>query len=380
MIKLKRYLIGIFVFILLTVGYSYSQPLQASQVIPFDSTRWEINAEESKVENYLGQQSLFLKEGFAVVKDSNFLDGIIEYDVAFDKARGFIGALWRIQDLGNYEKFYMRPHQSGNPDANQYTPVFNEVSGWQLYHGEGFGTPIQYPFNEWIHVKIVVSGNQGEIYIDDMNEPALFINDMKRKVEPGKVGLIVEEFAPGHFANFTYTSVNNPPLKKQAPELKPVPPGTINSWFVSNAFDGKALESKVTLSAEDRENLTWKKFSTEPMGLLNLAQADSFSEDKNTIFVRTIINSDSEQIKPLEFGFSDQVKVYINAQLVYSGSDSFRSRDYRFLGTVGYYDTVYLQLKPGINELRLAVTEARPRGGWGVKGRFKDTAGISIVE
>jgi len=34
-----------------------------------------------------------------------------------------------------FEHFYIRPHQSGNPDANQYTPVFNGVSAWQLYHG-----------------------------------------------------------------------------------------------------------------------------------------------------------------------------------------------------------------------------------------------------
>ncbi|MEC4984422.1 MAG: hypothetical protein SAJ37_21955 [Oscillatoria sp. PMC 1068.18] len=380
MIKLKRYLIGIFVFILLIVGYSYNQPLQASQVIPFDSTRWQIDAEESKVENYLGQESLFLKGGFAVIEDSNFLDGIIEYDVAFDKARGFIGALWRIQDLENYEKFYMRPHQSGNPDANQYSPVFNKVTGWQLYYGEGFGVPIEYPFNEWIHVKVVVSGNQGEIYVDDMNEPVLFIHDMKRELEPGKVGLIVEDFAPGHFANFTYTSVNNPPLKGQAPELEPVPAGTINSWFVSDAFDSKTLESKLILSAIDKQQLSWKKFSTERMGLLNLAKTNRFAEGQDTVFVRTIINSERDQMKPLEFGFSDQVKVYLNDQLIYSGSDRFRSRDYRFLGTIGYYDTVYLPLKQGRNELWLSVTETPPMGGWGVQARLKDPAGISIVQ
>ena len=31
----------------------------------------------------------------------------------------------------------MRPHKSGKPDALQYTPVFNGLSAWQLYYGDG---------------------------------------------------------------------------------------------------------------------------------------------------------------------------------------------------------------------------------------------------
>ena len=39
----------------------------------------------------------------------------------------------------------MRPHQVGNPDAIQYTPVFNGLSAWQLYHGDGFWQPARFP-------------------------------------------------------------------------------------------------------------------------------------------------------------------------------------------------------------------------------------------
>jgi hypothetical protein len=40
--------------------------------------------------------------------------------------------------LENYESFFRPPAQVGNPDAVQYTPVYNDVSAWQLYHGPGF--------------------------------------------------------------------------------------------------------------------------------------------------------------------------------------------------------------------------------------------------
>ena len=45
------------------------------------------------------------------------------------------------------------------------------------------------------------------------------------------------------------------------------------------------------------------------------------------------------------------------------------SRDYRFLGTIGYFDAVYLQLKKGRNDLWIAVSENF--GGWGIKAKLE---------
>jgi hypothetical protein len=43
------------------------------------------------------------------------------------------------------------------------------------------------------------------------------------------------------------------------------------------------------------------------------------------------------------------------------------SRDYRYLGTIGYFDNVTLPLEAGKNEICIAVSEAF--GGWGIMGR-----------
>jgi hypothetical protein len=100
-----------------------------------------------------------------MVQDSQFMDGVIEFYLAFRFERGFMGVVWRAKDFKNYEEFYVRPHQSGNPDANQYTPVFYGVTGWQLYQGEGYASPIRYNFNPWTHFKIIVSGKEAEVYV-----------------------------------------------------------------------------------------------------------------------------------------------------------------------------------------------------------------------
>lgn len=367
--SLKEYFTRIFISLLI-VGSCYSQP------ISFDSTRWEIEATEFKLEDYLNQGSLFLKGGIALVKDSEFLNGIIEFDIAFGQGRGFVGAVWRLQDLNNYEEFYMRPHQSGNPDANQYTPVFNGLPGWQLYYGEGYGAPVNYAFNEWMHVKIVVSGKNAEVYIVDMGKPVLFVNDLKRPLNPGKVGLSVGDFAPAYFANFSFMKVNNPPLKGKVKQPEVISENSIMSWQISNTFDEKLLDHKFHLTNSVKDNLTWNKLTCEASGLANLARIHGIEKDKNCVIARTTIVSEKEKVKKVDFGFSDRVKVYLNDLLIYGGNDLYQSRDYRFLGTIGYFDELYLPLKKGENELWMAISESL--GGWGVKARFENMEDISI--
>lgn len=378
--KTRKYLLGLLLIVCLVVTscYQSSSSLASNEIIPFDSDEWEIQAKESKLEDYLGQKSLLLKGGFAIIKDSNFTDGIIEYDVAFDNKRGFMGAVWRLQDKANYEEFYIRSHQSGNPDANQYVPHFNNISSWQLYYGDGYGVPLKYSFNEWIHVKIIVSGKDGEVYIEDMEKPALVIKELKREVEPGKVGLHVIDLAPGHFANFTYQNISNPPLKGSK-EPESTPEGTITSWLVSNSFPAEDLENKSALAEDEEQKFNWTKLATESNGLANLAKVQGIEDGKNSVFTKVKIISDRDVIKKLQFGFSDRVKVYFNGNLFYAGLNDYGSRDYRFLGTIGLFNELYLPLKKGENELWMAVSEFRPNG-WGIMAQFEDSNGISIGE
>ncbi len=349
---------------------------RAQNNIPFDSNRWEFAAQESRVEEYLGRQSLYLKSGLALVKDSKFLNGVIEFDIAFSPERTFVGGVWRVQDQENYEEFYFRPHQSGNPDANQYTPVFNGNAGWQFYYGEEFSTPIRYRFNEWMRVKIVVAGTQAEVYIMDMETPALFIPGLKRAPVAGQVGLSAGNFAPAHYSNFSFTALDAPALKGQAKPRKPAPKGVIMSWSVSSGFPEKNLQDKLQLSESDKAGLTWKKLECEATGIANLSRLLPLNEQSNTTFARVIINSEREQIKEVKFGFSDRVRVYLNDHLLYAGSDNFVSRDYRFLGTVGLWDALYLPLKKGRNELWLTISENF--GGWGVVAAIEDRSAIQI--
>jgi hypothetical protein len=335
-----------------------------------------MNPNVSRLEEHLGQKSLYLRGGIAYLKDVQFTDGIIEFDVAFSRDRGFFGGVFRMQDPKNYEEFYLRAHQSGNPDALQYTPVYNGMAGWQLYQGKGFGAKTSFRFDTWMHVKLVVSGKFAELYIDDESQPVLFMHDLKRRIKPGLVGVKVPAFAAGHFANFRVTPMKNPLLKLKAVNPADTEPGTITAWQVSNAFSESSLQNKTRLSAADKESLTWEALSCERSGLANLSRLVGRTAAANTVFAKIIIESDEPQIKGLDLGFSDRVKVFLNDRLLYAGLNNYRSRDYRYLGTIGYFDRVFLPLEKGKNELWLAVSE--DFGGWGIKGRFNDMNGITF--
>ena len=69
-------------------------------------------------------------------------------------------------------------------------------------------------------------------------------------------------------------------------------------------------------------------------------------------------------MKKLSIGYSDDVSVFLNGQILYRGRSAQNFRDPGFLGIVNpENDAVYLPLKKGSNELMLAVSELG--GGWG---------------
>ena len=75
-------------------------------------------------------------------------------------------------------------------------------------------------------------------------------------------------------------------------------------------------------------------------------------------------------MRALELGFSDRALVYLGGRALFRGDDAYRSRDYRFLGSIGWYDTLFLPLVAGPNDLVIAVSE--DFGGWGVQARLTD--------
>ena len=339
-----------------------------AETVPFDDPRWEIKGDKTSVMTFDGKQVLYTPGGGATIKDTGFIDGIIEVDMLFpDDTRGFSGITWREQDGGFYEHFYIRPHLSGETDSTQYTPVFNHDSGWQLYFGPQHSVALDLHYNKWMHIKIVVSGDQAEIYVDD-KEPILFINDLKADLGTGSIG-VSTTFAPAYYANFSYEKIDKPTLKGSPIPAKKAAADLVTQFDISEVVaDGHSKPSDYSGN--------WSIEKTETSGTLNISRYRKRSKGNNTVLVRLNINSEVDQIKRFSFGYSDEVIVYINNKPVSGGSNVYRSRDYRYLGSIGLFDNVYIPLKAGKNEVYFAVKEYF--GGWGFMGKFDDMTGITL--
>jgi hypothetical protein len=352
--------------------------------VPPDSPRWDLQG-EAKVAEYQSRKCLSLDGAAAAVKDFEMRDGIIDVDVATTAKRGFIGLQFRIVgDGATAEWIYLRPHKSGLPDAMQYTPVLHTGANWQIYNGPGFTGAVDIPQNEWFHLRLDVAGAQARLYVKDMTKPALIIDDLKSGSQKGQVALYVLT-GTTYFSNFEVKVTPDAPWERHLPAM---PPGTLTHWSISPSYDALARNVERPLSSSERDTIAWDEVEAEAPGFvvlyryrdaphLHVTFADDFSKrldpqpGTKLIYAKTTIPSDHDQRKKLYLGYSDEVSVFLNGQILFRGRSAQNFRDPGFLGIVSpENDTVYLPLKKGSNELMLAVSELG--GGWGFICRLAD--------
>ncbi len=343
---------------------------QEAVTVPMNNTSLNTNNATVTYETYMGKESMLLETGYVFTKDIDLQDGTIEVDINFPEARFFPSFLFRVHDENNYESFYVRPHQSGNPDATQYTPIFNGFAGWQLYHGQGYGTAVVLEPDTWHHIRINILGDEADIFFDDMETPLIKVTDLKHDTRSGGMGFSAG--VPVHFAGLKY-SKKKPTLVEREPSDDKLPEGLITSYQVSNVVSDADFRDKPVINTK---NLRWTKRVTESSGTINLAKFSIAEEGRATVLAKFTVKADEASIRQLVFGYSDFVWVYVNGVLMYGGENTFMSRDYRYLGTIGFFDAVYAHLKKGENEILFVIGENF--GGWGVKAAFTDMEGIEI--
>jgi hypothetical protein len=84
-----------------------------------------------------------------------------------------------------------------------------------------------------------------------------------------------------------------------------------------------------------------------------------------------------EGIRRLRLGFSDEVTVYLNGQILYYGDQHYSFNFPRQEGLIHLDQaSLYLPLRKGDNEIRLVVSEVF--GGWGLMAQFADAPGLLI--
>ena len=349
-----------------------------------DSPRWELEG-DAKPAEHQGRACLRLGGGAAAVKDLDFRDGVIDVDVSTSGKRAFFGIQFRIANDGaDGEWVYLRPHKSGLPDALQYTPVLHTGLNWQIYTGPGFTAGAEIPRDVWLHLRLEVSGAEARLFVGDMEKAALVMPDLKSGIRNGAVALAALT-GETYFANF---EVRETPPAPWGRHLPPMPPHTLADWELSPSYDALARNLERPLTPAELAATPWQKVEAEPPGFVVINRyRDSphprvtFQNDFATrlepqpgtqvVYARTTIVADRDEVRRLDVGYSDEVRVYLNGRILWRGRSAQSFRDPGFLGIMSADDdAVYLPLKKGANELVLAVSELG--GGWGFVCRLED--------
>jgi hypothetical protein len=369
--------------IALSVTWPGSLGAAETESFPADSPRWQLGP-KAKVTDYLGRRCLDLEDDVAMLKDFEMADGTIDVDMAGNGSRGFYNIWFRTQANRDGEIVYLRPHKTGLDDAQQYTPVLNGVGPWQIYNGPGFTAAVEVPRDVWFHVRLVVTSAQAQLYVTNMAVPSLVINDLKTGIRQGGVG-----FYGVHVSNVDIRRVSRAAWERHEPTM---PSTTITKWQLSPSIDALERDLEGPLSKSESNIISWQEVRAEPPGFVVINRyrkgpdlVPTFARDfskrlepqkgMKVVYARTMIVSDRDQVKKLNIGYSDDVSLFLNGKILYSGRSAQRFRDPGFLGIVNAEnDAVYLLLKRGRNELVLAVSELT--GGWGFICRFDDLNSI----
>ncbi len=330
--------------------------------VPLDAEHWDLY--DAEFTTHAGRACL---AGTAAVKDVIFADGVIDVEMLMPRARTYAGINFRIQSAAAYEQIYIRPHRAPfYPDALQYTPVFNGVAGWQLYSGGGYTAAIELPYDEWVHVRLEVKGTQARVFVGDLARPALEIHDLKHGAQQGRIGVYGRRDGNAYFASFRYQPADD--LAFAPPAIPYARPGTVTAWELSRGFSLSSIDLDRHPYEQDLEPLEWRRVPAEPTGLLDLARYTRRpGPGPACVLARTTLTADAAERREFTFGYSDAALLYLNGRTLFSGASGYQQRDPSFLGIIGLFDTVYLPLEKGENELLFLIIDSF--GGWGLIGQ-----------
>src|SRR2546423_4062125 len=220
-----------------------SPPTLVAQQLSFADPQWKFQGDSTKVETFDDRQVLRIDNGTAERRDVRFEDGTLDVDIMTSRRRSFVYLNFRVQNEGEHEEFYLRPHKSGLPDAAQYAPVFQGQSAWQLYWGvRGTSAPDITP-NVWQHLRIVVTGRRAAFFLNDTAKPFMIVPRLARDPQPGYI--VLTAFVPtgtsGSGVTVRYSNLSVRPGViaydfANAPTEPALPAGVIDKWEVAPAF------------------------------------------------------------------------------------------------------------------------------------------------
>ena len=323
---------------------------------------------------------LFAAEGQVVLNDFAFTEGTISFDVELTDF--FLCAIYfRRENAEDAEVFYLRSYRAGDPtgpDAIQYTALTKGVALWDLHPQYQASAHIKK--GDWNHIKLVISGKRMQVYVNDMARPALTIPELAGAAHTGSIAFE----GGGIFANLVVTP-GTPTAFPSTAAYDPVAgdPRYLHQWEITDAFElppGQELVSAMLLRAHSNhyptDSTDWQPVTSERDGLINLSRHFGRSDKRRAVWLKKTVHSKKTQIHTLNLGFSDEVWVLLNGQLVHVDKNLYSHPIMKnAFGQITPDDaSLTLPLQEGENELLIGV--ANSFFGWAIMAHWENTDGL----
>ncbi len=340
-----------------------AQPLAVTMIPMNDASAWEISDSTAQFSIIKGKPALQMKQGTALLQGIELRDGVVEADIMPGSGPVYAGICFRAKDGEMLELIYLRFHQSGQVDAIQYTPRYNGQDSWQLYPASGFQAMASFKPGEWNHLQVKFEGSRAWVGVNGNPKVMLYVPELLRAPRKGKIGF----WAMGEaaFSNLSYYKL--PDVVLMAAQESKQEYKSITSWQLSPAYNADSLDWRAYPAAIAK----WQTVNAKATGLVNIAPyrqkrivGRGEKNSLDVVYAKTTITAEKEEVRALQFDYSDQIQIFINGQPLFSGDNSFQSKGPSHRGQVNAGNNVLsVPLKKGSNELLIAVADRDH--GWG---------------
>ncbi|HEY4334547.1 MAG TPA: hypothetical protein VGM89_01580 [Puia sp.] len=356
----------------------------AQKVVPLKAENWTFRPGLAQFDDSAGVSRLRVVDGrgFVVLKDLDFKDGIIEFDI-LPTNKDFVSFFFRFQDTAETETFYLRPNWAvSHPyamEAVQYTPIVKGVMYWDaLPHFQTFS---DFTLTQASHVKMIVSGKQMRVWVNHPERPTLVVPRLEGNVTHGTLAfqgpqvithLVVK---PGQVEGLS-----------PEPELDPTDFDSryLRHWHLTEPdtlHEDKMQAGRLGVRGIPGEHAQWKPIDAERRGFVNLSRiygGTSSLGESRMMFLKTTVHAREAKTVLLHLGFLDEINMFVNGRLIYADKNIFGFPAVKLPnGRLSIENaTVTVPLKAGDNELLVGI-----RGNmysWGIVARLDELDGLVI--
>ncbi len=373
----SRVLLGLCLLLPLRFAWG-AEPLR----IAMTADRWQSkgNVEFVRMEGFpLGLMRV--NGGGAALKDLNFANGTIEFDIQ-PIGQDIPGISFRRRDDATAEEFYLRPGPNcpASDDCVQYAPETHGIMMWDIYPEYQAGAPLRE--DGWNHIRLVISGRRMDVFVNRAPLPALVVGRLEGDALEGGLQLN----GPARFANLT---VARDAVDGLSPEPSPDPAAEdarlVRNWQVSAAAT-RPSGHDLAYAEMPAGSAPWSAIVAERYGLVNLSRRYGSPTGRGAdaiAWLKTSIDSDRDQDKHVSIGWTRAVWVFVNGKPSFADKNLYypesarKSPDGRLSLDNGSFD---LPLRKGRNQIAIALSNDFPGSashwGWGMELRLDDLDGI----